>query len=97
VKIALFGRTADLFPAGGARNIADSRRESGKNRIQPLDDLDFAANHHAITSLQTPDSSAGSHIDVVNLARSEFICPPDVIDVIRVPAVNEYVALLEMR
>jgi hypothetical protein len=101
VQVALFGRTidlvpADVLPAGGARNIAYSRSEGSKNWIEPLDDLDLAPNHHAVTSFQTPNSSAGSYIDVVDLLGSELFCTPEIIDVIRVAPVNEDVPRLEM-
>src|SRR5882762_9361664 len=89
VQVALLGRTVDLLPANGARNIADSRSEGDEDRIEPLDDLRLAANHHAVTSLQTPNPSTGSHIDVVDLLGRQFLCTPQIIDVIRVTSVNE--------
>src|SRR5258708_39694469 len=97
VQVALFGGTPDLVPADGARNIAYSRSEGGENWIEPLDDLGLTPNHHAVTSLQTPNSSAGSDIDVVDLLGSELPCTPEIIDVIRIPTVNEDVSRLEMR
>jgi hypothetical protein len=39
VQETLFGRTVDLVPPDGARNIAYSRSEGGENWIEPLDDL----------------------------------------------------------
>ena len=62
-----------------------------------LDDRNFAANHHAIAALQTPDAAARSHVDVVNFLRREFLGAPDIIDVVRIPAINEDVAGLEIR
>ena len=102
MQVALFGRTidrlkADLLPAGGARSRAYPRSEGSENWIEPLDDLGLAPNHHAVTSLQTPNSSAGSHIDVMDLLGSELLCTPEIIDIIRVAAVNEDVPRLEMR
>jgi hypothetical protein len=97
VQVALFGRTVDLFPAGGARSSAYSRSEGSENWIEPLDDLGLASNHHAVTALQTPNPSAGSHIDVVDLLGRELLCTPEIIDVIRVAPVNEDVPHLKMR
>src|SRR6266478_870233 len=97
VQVALFGRTVDLVPAGGARNIAYSRSEGSENWIELLDDLGLAPNHHAVTSLQPPNASPGSDVDVVDLLGSELLCPPEIIDVIRVAAVNEAVPRLKMR
>src|ERR1700736_1843092 len=70
VQVALFGGPINLVAPRGARNVAYSRSEGSENWVEPLDDLRLAPNHHAITSLQTPNSSAGSHIDVVDLLRS---------------------------
>ena len=83
--------------SGRARNIAHARRERGENRIEMLDDLVLAANHHAITSLQTPHPSAGAHIHIVDLARSEFLRAPDIVDVIGIAAVDQDVSRFEVR
>ena len=62
-----------------------------------LDHLLLAANHHAVAALQAPHTAAGAHINVVNLSGREFLCAPNVVDVVGVSAVDEDVACFEMR
>ena len=97
VQIALLGGAIDLLPANSARNIAHSGCERGKDWIEPLDDLGLAANHHAVTTLQTPHTSACAHIHIVDLSGSEFLCPPDIVHIVRVPTVDEDVSCIEVR
>jgi len=59
--------------------------------------LGFAADHHAIAPLQAPDAAAGSDIHVMDALGCEFFGSPDVIHVIRVAAINEYVAWLQQQ
>ena len=66
MQITLFGRTAKFVPAGRARYFASARREGGENRIEMLNYLCVATDHHAITTFQAPDAAAGSNIDIVN-------------------------------
>ena len=57
----------------------------------------FAADHHAIAALEAPDATAGADIHIVNSFWDELLGAADVIDVIRIAAVNQDVATLEMR
>src|SRR5579864_1347942 len=97
VQIALFGGAVDLFPPTGARSSGDSRGKRSENRIKPLDDLGLASNHHAVSSLQPPHSSAGSDIHIVDLLRGELLCAAEIINIIGVAAVDKHVAGFEMR
>src|SRR6266850_8423734 len=60
VEVTLFGRPPKFVAAGSARHLATARRERGENRIETLNHLCLAADHHAITTFQAPDASAGS-------------------------------------
>ena len=51
----------------------------------------LAADHHAVTTLQAPNAAAGAHVHVVNLLRCELLGARDVVNVIRIPAVDENV------
>jgi hypothetical protein len=61
------------------------------------DDVLLAANHHAIAAFESPDSAARSHVHVMDALGLEFLGPPDVIDVVGIAAVDEYVSRLEGR
>ena len=66
MQVTLFGRPGKFIATRGARHLATARREGGENRIETLNDLCVATDHHAITTFQAPDAAAGSDIDVVN-------------------------------
>src|SRR5260370_42173467 len=60
-----------------------------------LDDWRLAGDHVAEAQLESPDATAGAGIDVVNPLRRERFGSPDVVDVIRIAAVNDDVVALE--
>ena len=62
-----------------------------------LDDRRFAADHHAVAALETPDAAAGADVHVVDALRGELLRAPDVVDVVRIAAVDQDVVLLEQR
>ena len=68
VQVALLGSAIEFLAAGRARNIAGTRSESRENRIEVLDDLFLAADHHAVAALQTPHAAAGAYVNIVNLS-----------------------------
>src|SRR5215467_5694049 len=88
VQIALFSGTIELFATRSAGNIANSRSESRENRIEMLDDILLAADHHAVATFETPHAAAGTHVHVVDLLGCEILRALYVIDVVRVSAVN---------
>src|SRR5262249_141376 len=61
-----------------------------------LDHLLLAADHHAVTAFEAPHTAAGAHVHVVNLLRCELFGALDVVNVIRVSAIDENVACLQM-
>src|SRR4029450_1320337 len=58
MQVTLFGSAAKLVAAGSARHFPRPRREGGENRIETLNYLGGAANHHAITTAQGPNAAA---------------------------------------
>src|SRR5262249_49084804 len=97
VQIALLGGAIQLFATRSAGNIADSRSEGRENRIEMLDDILLAADHHAVATFQTPYASAGAHVHIVNLFGCEVLCALDVVNVVGVSAIDEGVAWFEVR
>ena len=57
----------------------------------------LAADHQAVAALQAPDAAAGADIGVVNAARLQLLGAANVVDVIRVAAIDDDVALLHAR
>ena len=97
VQVALLGSTGARFATGGAGDVADARRERREERIEMLDDGRFTANHHAVAALEAPDAAARPHVHVVDALRGELLRAPDVVDVVRIAAVDQDVAVLEQR
>ena len=82
--------------AGRARHITDARRDRLEYRVKVLHHIILAADHHAVTALQTPNAAAGSHIDIVNSLLGEILGAPNIVDVVRVAAVDQDVVFLQM-
>src|SRR5260370_998893 len=82
MQIALLGRSAGLFASRRARDVAGARREGGEDRVETLHHCGFAADHHAIAALETPDAAASADIDIVDALGRELLGPADVVDVI---------------
>ena len=60
-----------------------------------LNHVCLAAYHHAVASLESPHATAGANINVVDLLRRKFLCATNVVNVIRIPAVDQDVPCFE--
>jgi hypothetical protein len=78
----------DITGAGGER---------GKDRVEVLHNSRLATDHNAVPALEPPDAAARADIDVVNTARREVLSAADIVDVVRVSAVDERIAFLQQR
>src|SRR5215471_12997912 len=81
--------------AWGCRHVANSRREGAKDRVEAVDDLLFAADHHAVPALQTPHAAACSDVDVMQPALPKCRGPANIVLPERVAAVDEDIARLK--
>ena len=97
VQVALFGGAAEFLAARRARNVADAGSEGGEDGIEMLDDVFFAADHHAVAAFESPDTAAGADVDVVDFFGRQFLGAADVVDVIGIAAVDQDVAGFEKR
>src|SRR5262249_15646117 len=79
------------------RDVADAWGESGENGIQLLNNIGFAANHHAVSAFQTPDTAAGSDVHIMNAFGGQLPGAAKIINVIRIAAINQDVAASEKR
>src|SRR5262245_53721185 len=95
MEVPLLGGTGFLAPRR-ARDIAQAWSQPGKDWIEMLDHLLLAADHHAVPALQSPDAAARAHVYVVDPLRREFLGAPDIVNVIGIAAVDQYVLCLKM-
>ena len=96
MQVTLLGGASGLFTPGRARYVACAWSQGCKDWIELLDNLLLAADHHAVTSLQSPDAAARSHVHVVDSLRREFLGAPDIVNVIGIAAVDQNVLCLKM-
>ena len=68
-----------------------------EDRVEPFHGRIVAADHHAVASFESPDAAAGAHVHVMDLFGGKVLRPANVVDVIRVAAVDEDVASFEQR
>ena len=92
VKITFLGRSAEFFPPRSAGNAAEPGSERLENWVEALDHVLFAADHHAVSALESPNAAAGPDVDVVNAFLADSFRPPHVVFVERIAAVNDGVA-----
>src|SRR5208337_5070513 len=82
VQISLFGRTAYLLASRCLRYIADARCNGFEERIEVFHGRVRAADHHAVSSLQAPNTAARTNIHVVDALRREFLGATDIVDIV---------------
>src|SRR5207237_4393066 len=95
VQIAVLGRAADPLASRQSRRRIPAGRQRGEDRIEMLDHRLVAADHQTIPAFQSPDAAARPAIDVVHAAGSEGSGSSEVVDVVRIAAVDQDVALVE--
>src|SRR5271167_1361508 len=92
MEVALFGSSADLFAARSAIDISAARRKRFENGVEVFHDIQFAANHLAVTTLEAPDAAAGPNVTIMNALAGEFTSAANIVDVVGISAVDDDVA-----
>src|SRR5262249_34966611 len=55
-----------FFASWCGRDVAAARCKRGEDWIEMFHSFGFAADHHAIAALKTPDAAAGADVDIVD-------------------------------
>ncbi len=76
--------------------VAARRGERREDRLERLDRVLLAADHEAVADLEAPDPAARAGIDVVDALRGEVTLAALVVVEVRVAAVDDRVAGLEV-
>src|SRR5262245_62400251 len=92
VEMSARGGAADCFPPGRARNVSGACCQCREDRVEVFDHRRLAADHQAVAALTSPDAATGSYVHVVDALRGELLRAPDVVDIVRIAAVDEDVA-----
>ena len=97
VEVALLRGALRLLASRRPRDVALPGASRLEDRVEPRHDVRLAADHHAVAALEAPDAAARPDVDVVDALRRQLLGAPDVVDVVRVAAVDQDVSLLEER
>jgi hypothetical protein len=92
MQVTISSRTRISCATRCRRNCLTSRRESFEDGIEISNDVFLAANHLAVTTIESPNSTACPHVDIMNAFSFEFVRATNVVDVIRVSAVDDDVS-----
>ncbi len=95
MQITQFCRTTSPFAAVCRRHLTAAWRQRAEDRIEPPHDLRLAANHQAVTALESPDAAAGPHVHVMDAALLELRGPADVVVIVRIAAIDNHIVWRE--
>ena len=95
VVVPVLGLARVAGATGCARRRVEAGRDRGEDGGEAVDDLVLAADHQAEAALESPHAAARPDVDVVDALLAERVGVPDVVDVVRVAAVDDRVAGLE--
>src|SRR4051812_1848339 len=84
-----YPRPPTLPPPRSPRHIPPPRSNSPEDRIQILHRPIRPPNHHAVPPLQPPHPPAGPHIQILNSFFLKLLRAADIVDVIRIPAIDQ--------
>src|SRR6185312_6199997 len=89
MDIAAFGAWVARLPARGARDVAEAGGERREDRIEVIDSLLRAADHHAVAALDAPDAARRAAIDIVDALLGQLLGAADVVLVVGIAAVDD--------
>src|SRR5215470_17595788 len=67
MNIAFFCNAVALLPSRRTLNISAARNKSLEDGIKVLHGFVGAADHHAVSAVNAPDTAAGADVDIVNI------------------------------
>ena len=96
VQITAFDARIASLAVGRLGDRARAMRQGREYRVQAVDDILFAADHHAIAALQPPDTAGGADIDIMDGFGPQFRRAPQIVPVEAVAAVDQRIPCVEM-
>jgi hypothetical protein len=88
----LSGVVAQSFETRRARDSAGPGRQGLQDGVELTHRLSIAADHHAVPSLEAPYPPARTNVDVAQAMYSQHLRSSEVIDVVRVSAVDHCIS-----
>ncbi len=96
MQVPLLGRGVRGVAPGSARCSVRPRSECVEDRLEACDRGAGAANHQAVAAFDAPDAAAGADIEVVDTAGLQVTRAPNIVDVVRIPAVDHNITRLQV-
>src|SRR5207302_5649744 len=85
-------RAAEFFAPRSAGNVAAPGSERLENRVEASDRVLLAADHHAVSTLKSPNAAAGADVQVVNALLTDSFRASHVVFIEGITAVDDGVA-----
>ena len=92
VDIALLDPCIASIASGGARDIAETRRQRSEDRIEAIHHFLVAADHHAVAPVDAPDAAGSADVDIMYAALLQSLAAAHVILPEGVAAIDDDVA-----
>src|SRR6266699_39225 len=92
VEVALLGRSSNFLTTGSARCRVNAGGQNGEDRVKMLHHSFLTADHQAVTTLQAPDSSTRSNVNIMNTPGFELGSAPDIIVIVGIATVDDDVS-----
>src|SRR6266545_5712023 len=95
MDVTALGAWVAAISAWRSRHVSHPGRERRKDRVEAVDDILLAADHHAVAAFQTPDAAARSNIDIMQTALLERCRAANVVLPERIAAVDDDVSTVQ--
>ena len=97
VQIAALGGSAAALATRRLGGRARRGGERGEDRIEPLHDVRFAANHETVSALEAEDAAARAAVYVMHSALGEPLRARDVVSIEGITAIDHNVSGGQLR
>ncbi|MNG82637.1 hypothetical protein D3C79_413460 [compost metagenome] len=95
VDVAVFGTLVLAAAAMGTRDVTHARGQRLEQRLQALEHVLFATDHHAVATVQAPHTARGADIQVMQPALGQLGGAAHVVLVEGVAAIDDRIARLQ--
>src|SRR5579862_4304414 len=92
MDVTVLGARIAAVTARRARHVAGTRRQRLEDRVESVDDIFRAADHHAVAAFESPDAAAGANVDMMDVALFKSFGAADIVLPECVAAVDNDVA-----
>ena len=92
MDVTVLGARIAAVTARRARHVTGTWRQRFEDRIELVDDIFRAADHHAVAAFEPPDAAAGANVDMMDVALFKSFGAADIVFPECVAAVDNDIA-----